>query len=31
MNSSVCTFMPDIPTARQGGVDAASVREENAL
>jgi hypothetical protein len=30
MNSSVCTFKPDIPTARPGGVDAASAREEIA-
>jgi hypothetical protein len=31
MNSSRLIFMLDNPCARSGGVDAASVREENAL
>jgi hypothetical protein len=31
MNSSCATHLSDIPTAFSGGVDAASVREENAL
>jgi hypothetical protein len=30
MNLGVVTFKPDIPTARLGGVDAASAREESA-
>jgi len=30
MNSTVVTYMPDIPFALTGGAAAASVREENA-
>jgi hypothetical protein len=30
MTACTVTYMPDIPTALSGGVDAAPVREENA-